>query len=119
MRPSLDQREMNQMLLRNKKAEKTMRPGQILFLWKHRVVLARPELHLTVCKITISYQRAKIVASFLLPMNFNVPEILLLPLEGAEMSDFIRHLKFCFRVYFSNLVNFGSVPSVCVCLDKY
>lgn len=104
MRPSLGQREMNQMLLRTKKTEKTMNPSQILFLWKHHVTLGRPELRFTVCKITISYQRAKIVENFLLPMNFNVPEILLLPLEGAEMSDFIRHLRnfaseFTFRTW--------------------
>lgn len=93
MRPSLGQREMNHMPLRTKKTEKTMRLSQILFLWKHSVTLARPELCLAVCKITISYQKAKIVESFLLLINFNVPEILLLLLEGAEMSDFIGHLR--------------------------
>lgn len=51
-----------------------------------------------------SLSKSKIVASFLLPMNFNVPEILLLPLEGTEMSDFIRHLRniaseFTFRTW--------------------
>lgn len=93
MRPSLGQPEMNHMPLRTKKTEKTMRLSQILFLWKHSVTLARPELCLSVCKITISYQRAKTVESFLLLMNFNVPEILLLLLEGAEMLDVIRHLR--------------------------
>lgn len=104
MKPRLGQREMNQMLLRTKKAEKTMRQNQKLFLWKHHVMLARPELRLIIYKITISYQRTKIVESFLLPMNFNVPEILLLPLEGAEVLDFIRHFRnfaseFTFRTW--------------------
>lgn len=53
----------------------------------------KPGQRLTAYKIIISCSRAKVAESCVLPKEFNTAEIPLLPLEGTETPDFIKHLR--------------------------